>query len=142
MTQSSLEPDFDPELLSIRPGKWTLVVIVQLRSGTMRFNELRRNMGGVPQKSLSQTLRELERDGFISRRAYATIPPRVEYDLTDLGRELLALADDWQRFAQRHRQAVEEARRLFDAIDIRHSPGSGRVLALPGIFVAGIRVRG
>ena len=122
MTQSSLEPDFDPELLSIRPGKWTLVVIVQLRSGTMRFNELRRNMGGVPQKSLSQTLRELERDGFISRRAYATIPPRVEYDLTDLGRELLALADDWQRFAQRHRQAVEEARRLFDAIDIMPSP--------------------
>jgi DNA-binding HxlR family transcriptional regulator len=131
MTQSSLEPDFDPELLSIRPGKWTLVVIVQLRSGTMRFNELRRNMGGVPQKSLSQTLRELERDGFISRRAYATIPPRVEYDLTDLGRELLALADDWQRFAQRHRQAVEEARRLFDAIDIRPSPWQGRVWALP-----------
>ena len=101
MTQSSLEPDFDPELLSIRPGKWTLVVIVQLRSGTMRFNELRRNMGGVPQKSLSQTLRELERDGFISRKAYATIPPRVEYDLTDLGRELLALADDWQRHVRR-----------------------------------------
>jgi DNA-binding HxlR family transcriptional regulator len=117
MTQSSLEPDFDPELLSIRPGKWTLVVIVQLRSGTMRFNELRRNMGGVPQKSLSQTLRELERDGFISRKAYATIPPRVDYDLTDLGRELLALADDWQRFARRNRQAMEEARRLFDALD-------------------------
>jgi DNA-binding HxlR family transcriptional regulator len=122
MTQSSLEPDFDPELLSIRPGKWTLVVIVQLRSGTMRFNELRRNMGGVPQKSLSQTLRELERDGFISRKAYATIPPRVEYDLTDLGRELLALADDWQRFAHRHRQAVEEARRLFDALDTGAAP--------------------
>ena len=117
MTQSSLEPDFDPELLSIRPGKWTLVVIVQLRSGTMRFNELRRNMGGVPQKSLSQTLRELERDGFISRKAYATIPPRVEYDLTDLGRELLALADGWQHFARRNRQAMEEARRLFDALD-------------------------
>ena len=122
MTQSSLEPDFDPELLSIRPGKWTLVVIVQLRSGTMRFNELRRNMGGVPQKSLSQTLRDLERDGFISRKAYATIPRRVEYDLTDLGRELLALADDWQRFAHRHRQAVEEARRLFDALDTGAAP--------------------
>jgi DNA-binding HxlR family transcriptional regulator len=122
MTQSSLEPDFDPELLSIRPGKWTLVVIVQLRSGTMRFNELRRNMGGVPQKSLSQTLRELERDGFISRKAYATIPPRVDYDLTDLGRELLALADDWQRFARRNRQAMEEARRLFDALDSGIAP--------------------
>jgi DNA-binding HxlR family transcriptional regulator len=142
MTQSSLEPDFDPELLSIRPGKWTLVVIVQLRSGTMRFNELRRNMGGVPQKSLSQTLRELERDGFISRRAYATIPPRVEYDLTDLGRELLALADDWQRFAQRHRQAVEEARRLFDAIDIMPPLQLGGVRAPLGTGCSGIRVRG
>ena len=117
MTPSSPEPEYDPDLLSIRPGKWTLVVIVQLRSGTMRFNELRRNMGGVPQKSLSQTLRELERDGFISRTAYPTIPPRVDYDLTDLGRELLALADDWQRFAHRNRQAMEEARRLFDALD-------------------------
>lgn len=119
MTQSSLDPEFSPELLSVRPGKWTLVVIVQLRSGTMRFNELRRTMGGVPQKSLSQTLRELERDGFITRTAYATIPPRVDYDLTDLGRELLALADDWQRFARRNRQAVEKARRLFDALDAR-----------------------
>ena len=102
------------DLLVVRPSKWTLVVIVQLRQGTMRFNQLRRNMGGVPQKSLSQTLRELERDGFVTRRAYATIPPRVEYELTDLGRELLALADDWQQFALRNRRAVEEARRRFD----------------------------
>ncbi|WP_375598845.1 winged helix-turn-helix transcriptional regulator [Devosia sp. Naph2] len=112
----------DPDLLVVRPGKWTLVVIAQLRDGTMRFNELRRNMGGVPQKSLSVTLRELERDGFITRTAYATIPPRVEYDLTDLGRELLHLADDFKRFAQRNRYAVEQARRLFDAADIRTAP--------------------
>ncbi|GAB5426753.1 MAG: helix-turn-helix domain-containing protein [Devosia indica] len=109
----------DADLLVVRPGKWTLVVIVQLREGTKRFNELRRNMGGVPQKSLSVTLRELERDGFITRKAYATIPPRVEYDLTDLGRELLHLADDFKRFAQRNRDAVERARRLFDAADER-----------------------
>ena len=104
----------DADLLVLRPSKWTLVVIVQLRAGTMRFNELRRNMGGVPQKSLSQTLRELERDGFVTRTAYATIPPRVDYDLTDLGRELLVLAEQFQHFALRNRQAVEEARRLFD----------------------------
>ncbi|ODT74715.1 MAG: hypothetical protein ABS76_36435 [Pelagibacterium sp. SCN 64-44] len=107
-------PPIEHDLLVVRPSKWTLVVIVQLRQGTMRFNQLRREMGGVPQKSLSQTLRELERDGFISRRAYATIPPRVEYELTDLGRELLALAEDWQRFALRNRPAVEQARRRFD----------------------------
>lgn len=111
----------DADLLVVRPGKWTLVVIVQLREGTKRFNELRRNMGGVPQKSLSVTLRELERDGFVTRKAYATIPPRVEYDLTDLGHELLRLADDFKRFAQRNRHAVEQARRLFDAADSRAS---------------------
>ncbi len=111
-----LSPDHtSQDLLVVRPSKWTLVVIVQLRAGTMRFNELRRNMGGVPQKSLSQTLRELERDGFVTRTAYATIPPRVDYELTELGRELLVLADQFQHFAQRNRQAVEAARRLFDA---------------------------
>ncbi len=115
MTSPSSEGHHD--LLVVRPSKWTLVVVVQLREGTMRFNELRRNMGGVPQKSLSQTLRELERDGFVTRRAYATIPPRVEYDLTELGQELLGLADEWHRFALRNRQAVVAARERFDAID-------------------------
>jgi DNA-binding HxlR family transcriptional regulator len=103
------------DLLVVRPNKWTLVVIVHLRDGTLRFNELRREMGGVPQKSLSQALRELERDGFITRRAYATIPPRVEYDLTGLGRDLLALADGFHAFAVKNRRAVEEARASFDA---------------------------
>ncbi|MCP8883080.1 helix-turn-helix transcriptional regulator [Devosia sp. XJ19-1] len=121
MSTSPLDPPSGHELLVVRPSKWTLVVVVQLREGTMRFNELRRNMGGVPQKSLSQTLRELERDGFVTRTAYATIPPRVDYDLTELGRELLTLADDFHRFAQRNREAVEEARRLFDAVDARPS---------------------
>ena len=122
MSSLTRQPGYSPELLALRPAKWTLVVVVLLRDGTMRFNELRRTMGGVPQKSLSQTLRELERDGFVSRRAYATIPPRVDYELTDLGRELLALADDWQRFALRNRHAVEKARRLFDAVDERPAP--------------------
>lgn len=119
MSSPHSDPEFGPELLVVRPGKWTLVVIVLLRNGTMRFNELRRNMGGVPQKSLSQTLRELERDGFVTRTAYATIPPRVDYDLTELGRELLVLADQFQHFALRNRAAVEEARRLFDTMDER-----------------------
>lgn len=116
----SLAPDSLDDLLVVRPSKWTLVVIVHLRQGTMRFNELRRNMGDVPQKSLSATLRELERDGFVSRRAYATIPPRVEYDLTDLGRELLDVADALHQFALRNRLAVETARQRFDRV----APGS------------------
>lgn len=110
----SLAPHSLDDLLVVRPGKWTLVVIVHLREGTMRFNELRRDMGDVPQKSLSAALRELERDGFITRRAYATIPPRVEYDLTELGRELLDVADALHQFALRNRQAVRSARERFD----------------------------
>ena len=121
MSATSFDPELSQDMLVVRPSKWTLVVVVQLRSGTMRFNELRRNMGGVPQKSLSQTLRELERDGFVTRTAYATIPPRVDYDLTDLGRELLLLADQFHLFAQRNREAVVQARRQFDAIGQRVS---------------------
>ncbi|WEJ58504.1 helix-turn-helix domain-containing protein [Devosia sp. FJ2-5-3] len=102
------------DMLSVKPGKWTLVVIVELREGTLRFSELRRAMGGVSQKSLTTTLRELERDGFISRRAYPTIPPRVDYMLTELGLELLELADGWRQFASRNRSAVEAARHRFD----------------------------
>ena len=119
MSISHPEPDRDEDGLVMRPGKWTLTVIVQLRAGSMRFNQLRRTMGGVPQKSLSLTLRELERDGFVTRTAYATIPPRVDYALTPLGRELLALADAWNQFVRRNRHAVEEARRLFDTAEHR-----------------------
>jgi len=103
-------------MLVVRPGKWTLVVISELRQGTRRFNQLRRSMGGVSQKSLTITLRELERDGFVTRTAYATIPPRVDYALTEMGLDLLHLADDWRNFALRNRDAVIEARERFDAI--------------------------
>ena len=106
----------DNEMLVVRPGKWTLVVISELRQGTRRFNQLRRSMGGVSQKSLTITLRELERDGFVTRTAYATIPPRVDYALTEMGLDLLHLADDWRNFALRNRDAVIEARERFDAI--------------------------
>jgi DNA-binding HxlR family transcriptional regulator len=105
----------DHEMLVVRPGKWTLVVVSELRQGTRRFNQLRRSMGGVSQKSLTTTLRELERDGFISRTAFATIPPRVDYSLTELGQDLLHLADEWHRFAVRNRDAVSAARERFDS---------------------------
>ncbi len=109
----------DHHMLVIRPSKWTLVVIVQLENGPRRFNELRRDLGGVSQKSLSAVLRELERDGFVSRSAFATIPPRVDYALTELGLELLELATGWRSFAQRNQHRVEAARLLFDALGTR-----------------------
>jgi DNA-binding HxlR family transcriptional regulator len=110
---SSLHPD--DEMLVVRPGKWTLVIVNLLRSETRRFNELKRSAPGISQKTLTLTLRELERDGFVTRTMFATIPPRVDYELTELGRELVELADGLRRFALRNRVLVEAARERYDA---------------------------
>lgn len=112
---SSFSPE-DNSLLSMRTGKWTLVVVAELGTGTRRFNELKRAMAGISQKTLSSTLRELERDGFISRTAFATIPPRVDYTLTELGLELLELVDICRDFAVRNRVTIASAREHFDRI--------------------------
>src|SRR5882757_8547736 len=68
--------------------KGTVLVVMMLADGPMRFNELKRKIGGVSQRMLTLTLRGLERDGFVSRTMFPTIPPRVDYELTDLGRSL------------------------------------------------------
>jgi len=109
----SFQPDDD--VLVVRPGKWTLIVVTLLRGETLRFSELKRHVGGISQKMLTTTLRDLERDGFVTRKIFATIPPRVDYELTALGLELLQLADSWRVFAARNRAQVEAARRQFDA---------------------------
>lgn len=71
-------------------SKWGVLIIVALSDGTLRWGELRRVVDGVSEKMLAQTLRTLEADGLVARHAFATIPPRVEYELTDRGRELAA----------------------------------------------------
>ena len=114
MSTIALTTDTHDDLLLVRPGKWTLVVVTRLRSETRRFNELRREIVGISQKTLTSTLRDLERDGFILRTMFPTIPPRVDYELTELGHELLALADSWRRFADTHREAVLSARIQYD----------------------------
>ena len=96
--------------------KWSILVVSRLGEGALRFNELRRAMDGISQKTLSATLRELERDGFISRTAFATIPPRVDYALTELGQELLEIVDICRDFMVRNRQAVNLAREDFDRL--------------------------
>lgn len=102
------------DVLTTRPGKWTLTVITLLRDDTLRFSEIKR-AGGISQKTLTTTLRELERDGFVTRTMFGTIPPRVDYELTDLGRELLPLADAMREFALRNGARVRAARARFDA---------------------------
>ena len=102
------------DVLMARSGKWTLTVVTLLREERRRFNEIKR-IAGISQKTLTLTLRELERDGFVSRTMFATIPPRVDYELTELGRELLQLADSLRLFATRNADQVLAARQRFDA---------------------------
>jgi DNA-binding HxlR family transcriptional regulator len=114
MSNPSATSPHDNDVLMARPGKWTLTVITMLRVEARRFNDLKR-AGGISQKTLTLTLRDLERDGFVTRTMFATIPPRVDYELTALGRELLDLADSLREFADRNGALVQEARARFDA---------------------------
>ena len=77
------------ETLQLVGDKWTVLVVSQLGQRTMRFNELRHSVEEISQKMLTTTLRQLERDGFVTRTVFPVIPPRVDYALTDLGRDLL-----------------------------------------------------
>ncbi len=94
--------------------KWTVLIVGLLASGTRRFGELRREIPGVSPKVLTQKLRELERDGLVSRRIYASVPPKVEYSLTPLGRTLIGLLDAVRVWAESHIEAVLEAQKAFD----------------------------
>src|SRR5262245_6028323 len=90
------------QLLERIGEKWTALVIRVLSSGTLRYSDLQRRIGGVSQKMLTQTLRGLERDGLVERRVYPVVPPRVEYSLTPLGRTLVEPLDAVCRWAERH----------------------------------------
>ena len=94
--------------------KWTVFVIMMLGGGPMRFNELKRMIGGVSQRMLTLTLRGLERDGLVTRTVFPTIPPRVDYELTDLGRGLSKPVEALGKWAFDHRVAIEDARARFD----------------------------
>lgn len=103
------------ELLTHRHSKWNLTIVQHLRAETKRFSELQREIGTISQKTLTASLRALERDGFVSRTSYATIPPRVDYALTSLGMEALKAFEAFESFAAAHWQSVLKARRDFDA---------------------------
>ncbi|MEI5680874.1 MULTISPECIES: winged helix-turn-helix transcriptional regulator [unclassified Mesorhizobium] len=95
--------------------KWTVLVVSKLGNGPMRFNELRHIIGGISQKMLTTTLRGLERDGFVTRTMFPTIPPRVDYELTELGHELLVPVNALGEWAKQNTNRVNEARAKFDA---------------------------
>jgi len=103
------------EVLARVGDKWTVLVVVVLGPGPRRFNEIRRSLGSISQRMLTLTLRCLERDGLVTRTVHPTIPPRVEYALTRLGRSLLEPVSHLGLWARRNRVAIAEARRRFDA---------------------------
>jgi DNA-binding HxlR family transcriptional regulator len=102
------------EILSRIGDKWSVGVIRSLGIRKMRFSELRRALEGISQKMLTTTLRGLERDGFVTRTIFPTIPPRVDYALTELGRDLSKPVTALGEWAQRNRGKVESARAAFD----------------------------
>jgi DNA-binding HxlR family transcriptional regulator len=102
-------------ILSRVGDKWTVLVVIMLASGPRRFNELKRMIGGISQRMLTLTLRGLERDGFVSRTIFPTIPPRVDYELTDLGHSLRAPIEALGDWAFAHIPVVEQARQTFDS---------------------------
>jgi DNA-binding HxlR family transcriptional regulator len=94
--------------------KWSVLVVTRLGSGSMRFNELRRAIGGISQRMLTLTLRGLERDGLVTRTVFPTIPPRVDYALTSLGRDLLDPVSALGDWATRNQAKIARAREKFD----------------------------
>src|ERR1700686_4772763 len=94
--------------------KWTVLIVVLLGDGPKRFNEIKRMVGGISQRMLTFTLRGLERDGLVTRTVYPTIPPRVDYELTELGRTLIEPLAALGAWAMKNRPIVEKARRNFD----------------------------
>jgi len=95
--------------------KWTLLVIATLHGGRLRYTELKSRVPGVSQRMLSLTLRNLERDGLVSRTAYAEVPPRVEYALTDVSESLTGPAMALANWAVEHNPSIESKRAEYDA---------------------------
>jgi len=94
--------------------KWTVLIVGRLAMGTRRFGELRRDITGISPKVLTQKLRELERDGLLTRKVYASIPPKVEYSLTPLGQTLIGLLDSIRVWAESHIEAMLDAQVEYD----------------------------
>jgi len=94
--------------------KWSVQIVDLLGEGPMRFSELRRSIEGISQRMLTLTLRGLERDGLVTRTVFPEIPPRVDYELTKLGKTLLDPISALAEWAAEHRTSIHEAREQFD----------------------------
>ncbi len=120
------------ELLARVGDKWTVLVVRALGTSPMRFNALRRHIGGISQKMLTSTLRGLERDGFVVRTVAPTMPPQTEYALTDLGRGLLIPIGALAIWTIENAERIESARRAYAAREAASAglrPAAARVFS-------------
>jgi DNA-binding HxlR family transcriptional regulator len=102
-------------LLDRLTDKWVTLVLCSLGDGGLRYSELARQIAGVSQKMLTQTLRNLERDGMVTRTVTPTVPVTVDYAITELGRSLLVVVHQLKSWAEAHMDEVESARASYDA---------------------------
>jgi DNA-binding HxlR family transcriptional regulator len=109
------------EVLDRVGDKWSVLVVFHLKDGRRRFSDLRRSVEGISQRMLTLTLKALERDGLVTRTVYPTIPPRVEYELTELGGTLLLPISSLAQWAHESRGLVQEARNRYDAREARRA---------------------
>jgi DNA-binding HxlR family transcriptional regulator len=112
------------EVLSRVGDKWSLQVISELSERTVRFTELKRSIEGISQRMLTLTLRQLERDGLVLRKVYPTVPPRVEYKLSDFGRTILEPVVELGNWAIKYRLDIQAARDAFDRRQLEGSQAS------------------
>ena len=111
---------YDPDLCPIRDvidgigDKWTILVLTGLKASDLRFSQLKRLIPDVSQRMLTQSLRKLERDGLITRTVTPSIPPRVDYALTALGRSLTTELAPLAKWALTHMQTIAHARAIYD----------------------------
>lgn len=94
--------------------KWSMLILFALVDGSERFNALKSRIEGISQRMLTQTLRDLERDGYVSRTVYPEVPVRVEYELTELGRDLVKPLYELVCWADNHQQEIKQARKAYD----------------------------
>ena len=95
--------------------QWSLLALLTLERGTLRFTELQRAIGDISKRMLAETLRKLERDGFVSRKVYPSVPPKVEYRLCPLGKSLAAQLRPLVEWANENHHQVRKARKIYKA---------------------------
>jgi DNA-binding HxlR family transcriptional regulator len=110
------------DILARIGDKWTVFVVQSLADGPRRFTEIKRLINGISQRMLTLTLRGLERDGFVTRTVTPSIPPRVDYELTEIGCTLIEPLNRLGEWAATHRQQVEDARESFDRAAAEGAP--------------------